>query len=167
MRTYGVSNHPSWLVERLRATAERAGLPALRAYQQRYSYYQPLPGVPVEGQPIPLGMLSDDGRDLLRRHPDVAGWVYTATLRGGYDRDDRPLSPEYVHPGNERRRAALDTVASDRGLRRGQVVLAWLVSGRPRLVPIVGISRAEQLDEAWTGVTTELSEEEMAVLDRA
>ncbi|MFN8118908.1 MAG: aldo/keto reductase [Micropruina glycogenica] len=60
---YGVSNHPSWLVERLRGAAERAGLPALTAYQQRFSYFQPLPGVPVEGQPMRLGMLSPDRLD--------------------------------------------------------------------------------------------------------
>lgn len=164
---YGVSNHPSWLVERLRGAAERAGLPQLTAYQQRYSYYQPLPGTLVEGQPLPLGMLSDDGHDFLRRNPAVSGWVYTATLLGAYDRDDRPLSAEYRHPGNDRRRAALDAVAQGRGLRRGQVVLAWLTSGRPPLVPIVGVSRVEHLDQAWVGVSTRLTAEELAVLDGA
>ncbi len=164
---YGVSNHPSWLVERIRGAAERAGYAQLSGYQQRFSYYQPLPGAPVDGQPIPLGMLSDDGRDFLRRNPAVAGWVYTATLLGRYDRDDRPLPPEYQHPGNERRRAALTAVADARGLRPGQIVLAWLTSDRPRLTPIVGVSTVDQVEQAWAGVTTRLSEEELAVLDTA
>lgn len=164
---YGVSNHPSWLVERLRGAAEQGGHTQLTAYQQRFSYYQPLPGMAVEGQPMPLGMLSDDGRDFLRRNPAVSGWVYTATLLGRYDRDDRPMPAEYRHPGNERRRAALDAVADARGLRRGQVNLAWLAGGRPRLVPIVGVSTVDHLDQAWTGVTTDLSDDEMAVLDTA
>lgn len=161
---YGVSNHPSWLVERIRGAAERTGRPQLTAYQQRYSYYQPLPGVPVEGQPLPLGMLTDDGLDLLRRNPAITGWVYTATLLGRYDRTDRPLPPEYRHVGNDRRRAALDTVAEARGLRRGQVALAWLTNSDPGLVPIVGVSTVDQLDQAWVGATTELTAEEMAVL---
>lgn len=164
---YGLSNHPSWLVERIRGAAERAGQAQLSGYQQRYSYYQPLPGAPVDGQPIPLGMLSDDGRDLLRRNPAVAGWVYTATLLGRYDRDDRPLPPEYRHPGNERRRAALTAVAEAKGLRRGQVVLAWLACGRPALTPIVGVSTVEQVEQAWAGVATRLTEDEMAILDTA
>ena len=162
---YGVSNHPSWLVERIRAAAERAELPVLSGYQQRYSYFQPLPGVPVEGQPIPLGMLSADGLDFLRRHPDVSGWVYTATLLGSYDRADRPLSPEYRHAGNDERRRRLDQVAGQRGLRAGQVVLGWLVSGRPALTPIVGVSSVDQLEQAWAGVTTELSADELVLLD--
>ena len=43
---YGVSNHPSWLVERIRGAAERAEYVQPTAYQQRFSYYQPLPGCP-------------------------------------------------------------------------------------------------------------------------
>ena len=167
VRRYGVSNHPSWLVERIRAAAERAELPTVSAYQQRYSYFQPLPGVPVEGQPIPLGMLSPDGLDLLRRNPDISGWVYTATLLGRYDRSDRPLAPEYQHVGNERRRAALGQVAARRGLRPGQVVLAWLASGQPALTPIVGVSSVGQIEQAWAGATTQLTDAELATLDSA
>lgn len=165
VRRYGVSNHPSWLVERLRSTAARRALPPLTAYQQRYSYFQPLPGVPVEGQPMPLGMLSAEGLDFLRRNSDVAGWVYTATLLGSYDRADRPVTPAYRHIGNEHRRDKLDRVAAGRGLRAGQVVLAWLRSSRPALTPVVGVSSIAQLDQAWTGATTELTTEEIAVLD--
>jgi aryl-alcohol dehydrogenase-like predicted oxidoreductase len=164
---YGISNHPSWLLERIRATAERRGVAQPTGYQQRYSYFQPLPGVPVDGQPIPLGMLSDDGLDFLRRNPDVDGWVYTATLLGAYDRDDRPLSAEYRHDGNDRRRSALTAVAGRHGLRLGQVVLAWLASGSPRLIPIVGVSSVEQVEQAWTGITTVLSVDEIRTLDTA
>jgi aryl-alcohol dehydrogenase-like predicted oxidoreductase len=162
---WGVSNHPSWLVERIRAAAQRAGYQQPTGYQQRYSYFQPLPGTPVDGQPIPLGMLSSDGLDFLRRNPDISGWVYTPTLLGRYDRDDRPLTSEYQHIGNERRRAVLTTVADERGLKPGQVVLAWLASGRPQLTPIVGVSTVEQVELAVAGVTTVLTKEEMAVLD--
>lgn len=164
---YGVSNHPSWLLERIRAAAEHGGHAQPSGYQQRYSYFQPLPGQPVEGQPIPLGMLSDDGLDFLRRNPAVSGWVYTATLLGAYDRADRPLSAEYLHPGNERRRAALTAVAEARGMRPGQTVLAWLASGTPRLTPIVGVSTVEQVEQAWAGATTRLTADEMTALSTA
>jgi aryl-alcohol dehydrogenase-like predicted oxidoreductase len=162
---YGVSNHPSWLLERIRSAAERGGFTQPSGYQQRYSYFQPLPRQPVEGQPIPLGMLSDDGLDFLQRNPDISGWVYTATLLGGYDRTDRPLSGEYQHAGNQRRRTALTAIARERGLRPGQVVLAWLACGRPRLTPIVGVSTIEQVEQTWVGVNTKLTEDDMATLD--
>lgn len=167
IRRWGMSNHPSWLFERIRGAAEHAGLAQPTAYQQRYSYYQPLPEEPVEGQPIDLGMLSPDGLDFLTRNPAVDGWVYTATLRGHYDRADRPLSREYHHPGTDRRRAALEAVSARRGLRPGQVVLAWLVSATPTLTPIVGASSVEQLEAAVAGVTTTLTDEDLATLNEA
>jgi aryl-alcohol dehydrogenase-like predicted oxidoreductase len=124
-------------------------------------------GMDVEGQPIPLGMLSPDGLDFLRRNPAIDGWVYTATLRGRYDRDDRPLEPEYRHLGTDRRRTALARVAEARGLRPGQVVLAWLASGSPALTPIVGVSSVEQLEQAVAGASTALTDQELAVLEAA
>lgn len=164
---WGVSNHPSWLLERIRATAERAGHAQPVAYQERYSYLQPAGGMDVEGQPIPLGMLSPDGLDFLRRNPSFEGWVYTATLQGRYDRTDRPLEPEYRHPGTERRLAALTRVATARGLQPGQVVLAWLASGNPALTPIVGVSTVEQLEQAVEGASTVLTQEELTTLNNA
>jgi aryl-alcohol dehydrogenase-like predicted oxidoreductase len=164
---WGVSNHPSWLLERIRATAEHTGHPQPVAYQQRYSYLQPAGGMDVEGQPIPLGMLSPDGLDFLRRNPSFEGWVYTATLQGRYDRNDRPLEPEYHHPGTERRLAALTRVATARGFQSGQVVLAWLTSNTPALTPIVGVSTVEQLDQAVEGASTLLTKDELTTLDDA
>lgn len=164
---WGLSNHPSWRMAEALLLAATAGLPAPSAYQQRHSYLRPLPGAEVEGQPVALGMLSEDGADLLRRTPDLSGWVYTPLLRGAYDRADRPLAPEFLHPGTERRLEALGTVADSRGLSRGQVVLAWLTGGAPALVPIIGGSRIEQLEHAWTGATAVLTAEEREHLDAA
>ncbi|GAA1562698.1 aldo/keto reductase [Kribbella lupini] len=164
---WGVSNHPSWLLERIRATAEHAGHPQPTAYQQRYSYLQPAGGMAVEGQPIPLGMLAPDGLDFLRRNPSFDGWVYTATLQGRYDRTDRPLDLEYRHPGTERRLTALTRIATARELQPGQVVLAWLTSGTPALTPIVGVSTVNQLEQAVEGASTTLTNDELTALDDA
>ncbi|MEU8223519.1 aldo/keto reductase [Kribbella sp. NPDC048915] len=164
---WGVSNHPSWLLERIRATAALAGHAEPTAYQQRYSYLQPAGGMPVEGQPIPTGMLSPDGLDFLRRDPTVDGWVYTATLLGRYDRPDRPLQIEYRHPGTDRRLAALTEVAKSRGLRPGQVVLAWLTSNTPALTPIVGVSTVAQVEQAAEATSTTLDADELEVLNNA
>jgi aryl-alcohol dehydrogenase-like predicted oxidoreductase len=164
---YGLSNHPSWRVAEARMLAGQARLAAPTAYQQRYSYLQPAPGAPVEGQPLPLGMLTDDGLELLRRHDDLTGWVYTALLLGAYDRPDRTLPAEYAYPGNTRRMAALDAVAQGRGMCRGQIVLAWLAGGDPPLIPIVGGSRLAHVEQAWAGVDTELTADERTRLDGA
>ena len=93
---WGVSNHPSWLLERIRATAERTGQPQPTAYQERYSYLQPAGGMAVEGQPIPLGMLSPDGLDFLRtvrrrRYDYTAPW---SLGRGSHQTRVHDVHPE-------------------------------------------------------------------------
>ncbi|MCP2637405.1 aldo/keto reductase [Microbacterium sp. HD4P20] len=164
---YGLSNHPSWLFASAREIAKRSGVAGPVAYQQRYSYLQPAPGAPVTGQPLPLGMLSSDGLELLRREVDITGWVYTSLLLGAYDRDDRPLPDEYRHPGNVRRMKVLSEIASERGVQRGQIVLAWLSGAQPGLVPLVGCSDVDQVERAVTGVQLHLTGEERARLDAA
>jgi hypothetical protein len=59
-------------------------------------------------------------------------WAYTPVLSGGYRRADKPLAPEYDHPGTARRLAALDEIAAETGTNRNQVVLAWLTGSARR-----------------------------------
>lgn len=164
---WGLSNHPSWRMAEVRMYAAQHNMTPPAYYQQRYSYLQPAPGAPVEGQPLSEGMLTTDGIALLARAPSLTGWVYTSLLLGAYDRDDKALPPEYVHPGNDRRMIALDQVARQRGLNRGQIVLAWLTCGRPAMTPIVGCSSPDQVNRALEGARTELTAAEIEQLNSA
>jgi 1-deoxyxylulose-5-phosphate synthase len=66
-------------------------------------------------------------------------------------------------------RAIVDAVASiaeRRGVRRAQVALAWL-SRQPTVVaPIVGVTRAEHLDDAIASLAVELTDDEAAELEK-
>jgi aryl-alcohol dehydrogenase-like predicted oxidoreductase len=154
-------------VAEARLLAQHRELAPVTAYQQRYSYLQPVQGTPVDGQPLLIGMLSEDGLELLRRTEDIAGRVYTPLLLGAYDRSDRLMPSAYEHPGNARRLAALGAVATQRGLTRSQVVLAWLAGGHPKLTAIVGVSSVSHVDQACAGVATQLTVDERASLDAA
>jgi 1-deoxyxylulose-5-phosphate synthase len=48
-----------------------------------------------------------------------------------------------------------------------QVALAWFRSRTPRVIPIVGTTRLEQLDQALAALDTALSCEDVAELDNA
>uniref|UniRef100_UPI001CD45ABB aldo/keto reductase n=1 Tax=Streptomyces sp. CoT10 TaxID=2875762 RepID=UPI001CD45ABB len=50
-------------------------------------------------------------------------------------------------------------------LSRTQVVLAWLIGGKPTATPIVGVSTSEQLDEALAGARLQLPAEHRRLLD--
>jgi len=60
---------------------------------------------------------------------------------------------------------AVATVAEKRGLTRAQVALAWVLSKPVVTSPIVGVTKAEQLDDALKALVVELSPEEIEQLE--
>ncbi|WP_018157841.1 aldo/keto reductase [Demetria terragena] len=162
-----ICNNPTWAVERARNAALQADLPPFVGLQLRHSYLQPRPGAVIEGQDWRFGMVTPETLDYVERAGDLDLWVYTALLLGAYDRNDRDFTPAYRHEGNTSRLAALGEVARAHGVKQGQVVLAWLAGGATRMVPILGGSKVEQLEEAVAGVRLELTPEQRARLDDA
>ncbi|MBN3929349.1 aldo/keto reductase [Streptomyces verrucosisporus] len=164
-RRLGASNHAAWRVERGRALAREAGVAGWTAMQLRHSYVQPRPGVV-----LPEGghrLATDESLDYTRSEPGMDLWAYSSLLWGSYTRSDRPLPEHYDHPGTARRLAVLGEVAAETGATANQVVLAWLTGGDPAVVPIVGVSRTEQLDEAFDAMELRLDEGQRKRLDEA
>ncbi|WP_327336664.1 aldo/keto reductase [Streptomyces sp. NBC_01324] len=164
----GVSNHWAWQVERARALAAAAGLPGYEVLQYHHSYLrqrtdQPSPRSP-DGQE---GVLTGDLLSYLRAEPSLVPVAYSPLLSGAYSRADKPLGPEFDHPGTSARQKALRTVAEETGATPNQVVLAWLIGGEVPVVPLVGASSVAQLDESLAAVDLELTEEQRALLDAA
>lgn len=156
----GASNHPVWRVERARALASARGLTGFSAVQLRWSYLQPRPGVTLPDSGHVLA--TDETLDYVRSTDGMRFWAYNTLLNGSYARHDRPLAEAYDHPGTTRRLAALDAVATDLGVTRNQVVLAWLLAGD--VEPIVGVTQPSQVAEAMAARDLELTPEHLARL---
>jgi aryl-alcohol dehydrogenase-like predicted oxidoreductase len=164
----GVSNQWAWQVERARTLAAEAGVAGYEVLQHHLSYLRPRTDLPgrrsPDGEP---GVASGDVLSYLRAHPAVTPVVYSPLLRGAYTRGDRPLGPEYDHPGTTARLAALREVSQQTGATPNQVVLAWLLGGDIPMVPLLSASTVEQLDESLEAVDLELEPEQRATLDAA
>ncbi|ADD42953.1 aldo/keto reductase [Stackebrandtia nassauensis] len=162
-RAIGASNHTAWRVSEARALAPDTV--RYVAMQNRYSYLQPRPGVKLaESGHVHA---TSDTLDFVAATEDMALLTYTALLYGSYTRDDKPLSPQYVHPGTEARLQVLDEVATETGATRNQVVLAWLCGHPGPVIPLVGVSSVSQLDEVIDGVNLKLSAEQWRRLSDA
>lgn len=162
----GISNHPTWLVERSRNHARTRGLEPATALQLTTSYVEPRPGAAVEGKDHRFGWVIDETVDYLERNDGLELWAYSPLVQGSFDRDDRPFPPAYDHPGTTARLAALTEVAADLEVARSQVVLAWLLHRSPQVRPIVGVSSLEQLEPALTAAELELDAATVARLDQ-
>ncbi|HEY1134172.1 MAG TPA: aldo/keto reductase [Nocardioides sp.] len=167
VRRLGVSNHPTWRVERARSLAASTGVEPFSLLQLTTSYVRPRPDVAVPGKDHRFGFATDETIDYLTEHPELELWAYSPLVQGAYDRPERGFPEAYDHPGTTRRLAVLAEVASETGAAPGQVVLAWLLGGRPALRPIVGVSSVEQLDQALAAARLELDADQRARLDAA
>ncbi len=167
VRRLGVSNHPTWRVERARAIATELGVEPYTALQLTTSYVRPRPDVQVPGKDHRFGFATDETLDYLVEHPELELWAYSPLIQGSYDRQDRPFPAEYDHPGTTRRLSVLSELATELGATRGQVVLAWLLASRPAIRPIVGVSSRAQLDEALAATELELDPGRLQRLDEA
>ncbi len=62
---------------------------------------------------------------------------------------------------------ALGEVAANREATTAQVAIAWVLSRGEDIVPLVGARRRDRLEEALGAVAVELSEEDLAAVERA
>ena len=159
----GISNHPTWLVERSRAHALARGLEPASALQLTTSYVAPRPGAAVEGKDHRFGWVTEETRDYVEQHPEVEVWAYSPLIQGAFDREDRPFPDAYFHPGTTARLATLAGVAGRLGVAPSVVVLAWLV--RRGISPIIGVSSVDQLESALAAGDLALDDDLMAQLD--
>ncbi len=164
----GVSNHAVWRVERARALAAAAGLPGYEVLQYQHGYLRPRTDI---GDALcEDGAIGGAGPDLLtyvRAEPKLALVAYTPLLGGAYTRADKPLPRDYDHPGTPARLAALAEVAAETGATPNQVVLAWQLGHDLPIIPLVGASSVEQLDESLAALDLHLTPDQRARLDAA
>ncbi|GGZ16723.1 oxidoreductase [Streptomyces olivaceoviridis] len=164
----GVSNYAVWRVERARALAAAAGLPGYEVLQYQHSHLRPRTDVPSELFPDgSLGGADAQLLNYLRAEPGLTLVAYSPLLTGAYTRADKPLPPDYDHPGTPARLAVLREVARETGATVNQVVLAWQLGGELPVIPLVGASSVAQLDENLAAVDLELTGEQRARLDAA
>ena len=166
VRLVGVSNHPTWRVERARQIARAQGVEPYTAIQLRYSYLQPRTDVPF----VEAAHRHADAEllDYVDSEPDLTLVAYSTLLSGAYARPgDRPLQSAYDHPGTASRLAALRSVADETGATVNQVVLAWLMQRDRPIVPIVGATSLAQVDEAMAARDVVLDDETLARLNAA
>ncbi|GAA5059251.1 aryl-alcohol dehydrogenase-like predicted oxidoreductase [Thermocatellispora tengchongensis] len=165
VREIGASNIPTWRLERARALSRANGWAPYTHLQLRHTYLRPRPWVrlPEAGHTL----VSDEALDYVRSEPDLTLWAYNTLMFGAYTRPDRPIQEIFDHPGTTRRMAVLREVAGELGATPNQVVLAWLIGGDPAIVPIVGVSTLEQLEEMIAAADLKLEEDQRARLDAA
>lgn len=104
--------------------------------------------------------------------------VLSRGLLGGAWSSGRPASagdvrahmPRFRQENLERNLAlveALRTIAEAKGVTVGQIAIAWVLARGEDIVPLVGTTRRDRLAEAVGALELELSEDDLAAIERA
>ena len=142
VRFISCSNEAAWRVERARVTSLAHGWASFCCVQNRYTYLRP-----KQGAVLPQVCISEELLDYAATTASVTLLAYSPLLGGAYAREEHALPQEYANSDSRVRWKALSSAAQARGVSRGSLVLAWLMSGVPPLIPLVAASTVEQLRE--------------------
>jgi aryl-alcohol dehydrogenase-like predicted oxidoreductase len=96
-----------------------------------------------------------------------ARFGYAVLLGGIYGRADRPVPQQYQHAATDAQLAAVRDIAVRLGAIANQVVLAWLIAAQPGIIPVLGVSRPDQLEEALAAAEVMLDEQALGDLASA
>jgi aryl-alcohol dehydrogenase-like predicted oxidoreductase len=162
-RMVGCSNHPLDQIRQARRLAADEGLAPYRVVQQRHTYLRPRPDADFGVQRY----VTDDLLGYVADQHDLSLLGYSILVSGAYTRSNRPFPEQYDRPDKARRLAVLHEVASEIGATPNQVVLSWLLHGEPPVMPILGVSSADQLQECLAATDLNLDPELRERLNKA
>ena len=164
VRYVGLSDTPAWKVAQAQTMAQLRGWTPLTAIRIEYS----LAERSYEAEVLP--MVDEMGLSITAWSPLKSG-----LLTGKYTRESaaqaNPTRGEAVKRGlTERNFTIIDAlvcVAEELAVPPSQVALAWLLARPGIVIPIVGASRPEQLEQNLSAASVSLSAEQLQRLDKA
>ncbi len=158
-RYIGASSMYAWELSKMQYVAERHGWSRFVTMQDHYNLLY------REEEREMLPLCADQGLGVIPWSPLARGRL----TRDWDDTTERSQTDEFGRRlYTETDRAIVDavaTVAEKRGLTRAQVALDWVLSKPVVTSPIVGVTKAEQLDDALKALVVELSPEEIEQLE--
>jgi aryl-alcohol dehydrogenase (NADP+) len=162
-RYLGASSMPAWQFTKLLYTAKANGWTRFITMQNHYN----LMYREEEREMIPLCL--DRGIGVLPWSPLarglLAGKRRPKTVRATTDSYGHQLYGEQISDADGRVIDSLEALASESGLPPARVALAWLLQKPGVVAPIVGVSKAGQLDDALAALEAKLSAETISRLE--
>jgi aryl-alcohol dehydrogenase-like predicted oxidoreductase len=160
VRYIGASSMYAWQFSKMQYVAERHGWTKFVSMQNHYNLLY------REEEREMLPLCADQGVGVLPWSPLARGRLTrdwgAVTERSASDNFGSGLYQE----GDRTIVEAVTRIASDRGVPRAQVALAWLLHRDTVVAPIVGAARPRHIEDAVAAVGLELSDKEIEELEQ-
>jgi aryl-alcohol dehydrogenase-like predicted oxidoreductase len=161
VRYLGASTMAAWQFAKMLHTSDQRHLARFISMQNNYSLlYRE-----EEREMNPL--CRDEGVGLIPYSP-IGGGLLAGSRRGGTVRSHSPMARDrFNRPADEAVIDAVAAVAKRHGVAPAQVAIAWLLAQPGVTSPIVGATRAAQLDDPVAALGLKLAAEDIALLEGA
>jgi aryl-alcohol dehydrogenase-like predicted oxidoreductase len=156
-----VSDTPAWIVARAITMAENYGWNEFIAFQFPYS----LRGRDSERSIIPLCRELDLGMP-------VWGVLDSGLYTGKYTRKNRPVGrlteDKWGSPSEERLKIAkiVDEIADELNYSSSQVAIAWVRQQHQQIIPIIGVTKLEQLKDNLESLEVNLEKDHFERIEK-
>jgi aryl-alcohol dehydrogenase-like predicted oxidoreductase len=164
VRAIGASNYEAPRLKAALETSAKHGLPRYESLQPHYNLLE------RAGYENALEALCEaEGLGVINYFSLAAGFL-TGKYRSEADLGQSPRGgglKKYLNPKGEAVLKALDEVAARRGVKPGQVALAWLMARPSITAPIASATRLEQLEEMIAAATLTLDAADIEALNAA
>ncbi|HVL99647.1 MAG TPA: aldo/keto reductase [Egibacteraceae bacterium] len=161
VRYVGVSNFVGWQIERACRMQDARGYDRFVALQPQYSLVERQ----IEFETLPAAHAN--GLGILAWSPLAAGFL-TGKYARGETADGKGRFAQFVDNIGERDWGTLEVVrevADARGSHPATVAVGWVLA-QPATIPVIGATRADQIDASLAAAELRLGEDEIGRLTR-
>jgi aryl-alcohol dehydrogenase-like predicted oxidoreductase len=163
VRYFGVSNWTAWRIAKALGVSEAKGWGRFETLQAYYS----IAGRDLERELVPL--MNEEKLGLMVWSPLAGGLLSGKYGRGASPADGRRVNFDFPPVDRERAFACIDVmraIGEAHGVSVARVALAWLLHKPHVMSVIIGAKTTEQLDDNLAATDLQLTDEELAQLDR-
>ena len=163
IRFTGTSNTEAWRVQHSQQLSINSNYIKYKCIQQKYSYLRPK-------RSADLWLQKQLGEELLHYaefNKNVTLLAYSTLLSGLYSNPNNELPKEYRTTDNSLRLALLKSLSEAKGCSLNQLVLAWMMHHKVKIIPIISGSKVKQIEENIAATEIFLNEHEMSLLNKA
>lgn len=158
-RYIGASSMWAWQFATMQHTADLHGWTRFVSMQDQYSLMQ------REEEREMFGLLADQGVGSIPWSPLAKGRLARPLGEHTTRFDHDPVARRVFGDGDAAVIAAVQQVATGRGIPMAQVALAWVLKNPVVTAPIVGATKPHHLADAVAAVDVHLTDDEIAILE--
>lgn len=161
IRFAGASNFYAWQLSEANTVANRQGWEGFGCLQQRHTYLEPTLRANFGTQLLLTPEISD-----FCETKAITTMAYSPLLAGAYVDAQKPIPVQYQSATSDFRLKILNEIATELNVSANAVVLAWMIQGQHKTIPMVTGSSVNQINENFSALKLKLTDDQLQRLEQ-